>query len=80
MAFSKLEPFGSDASYIGHAITSATVANYSPNRRRGSKALKPEDFMPKFVQGKKEQTVDEQIQFAAALTLAMGGTVNIPEE
>jgi hypothetical protein len=68
LAFASLEPFGGDTQYIGHAITSATIAN--ANRGKG-KPAKVEDFMPTF--GRKTQTIDEQIQFAAMMTAALGG-------
>ena len=69
IAFFTLEPFGSEAQFMGHAITASTVANV--NRPKGRKAYKPDEFMPKFE--KKEQTVDEMIQIAQAMTIAMGG-------
>lgn len=69
MIFYQLEPFGSEAGYLGHAITSATIAN--ANRGKG-RALQPKDFMPVF-QSKKEQTPEEMLQFAQMMTLAMGG-------
>ena len=71
-AFYTLEPFGGDTEYIGHAITASTVAN--ANRGKNKKAAKVEDFMPKW---EKPKSVDEMIGFAAAMTLAMGGTVNL---
>jgi hypothetical protein len=43
--FYQLEPFGSEADFMGHAITAATVAN--ANRPKG-KAAKVKDFMPRF--------------------------------
>jgi hypothetical protein len=64
-----MEPFGSEAGYLGHAITASTIANV--NRKKGSKALKAGDFMPKFKLG--SQTVEEQLQFAAMITEAFGG-------
>lgn len=69
MAFAKLEPFGSEANYIGHAITAQTVANV--NRPKGKKAFKIDDFMPKFE--REEQSVDQMVQVAHMLTMAMGG-------
>jgi hypothetical protein len=71
MALYRLEPFGGDTPYIGHAITAATVAN--ANRGKGKKGAKVEDFMPKF--NHKAQTPEEQIQFAAMMTAALGGTI-----
>ena len=70
VAFYGLEPFGTDAGFLGHAITAATVANVQ--RGKGKKAQKVEEFMPKFG-GNKEQTADEQLQFAEMFTIAMGG-------
>lgn len=75
MAFAQLEPFGADAGYLGHAIVASTVAN--ANRGKGQKAMKIDDFMPKFQ--KEKQGVDEMINIAAMMTIGMGGTVAIPE-
>jgi hypothetical protein len=70
MAFSQLEPFGSQVGFLGHAITAATVANV--HRGKGKKAYKPDDFMPQF--GPKEpQTVEEMLQIAQTLTIGLGG-------
>ena len=70
MAFGQLEPFGAEAGYVGHAITSKTIADV--NRTKGQKAYKVSDFMPK--RGKKEpQTAEEMIQFAEMYTIALGG-------
>jgi len=69
IAFANLEPFGAEADYLGHAITASTVANV--NRPKKKKAYKPDDFMPKF--GRKKQSVEEMIQFAAMTTIGMGG-------
>lgn len=70
MAFSQIEPFGADTSYLGHAITASTVANV--NRQKGKKPHKPEDFMPKF-EKKKEQSTESMVAFAAYMTASMGG-------
>ena len=51
MAFWQLEPFGADMNFLGHAITSTTVANV--NRQKGQTAYDVEDFMPNF-EGKKD--------------------------
>lgn len=68
MAYFEIEPFGADAYYLGHAIVAKTVAD--SNRKKGSKPYKVEDFMPKF---EKPKSVDQAIQFAQMMTLAMGG-------
>jgi len=69
MAFSNLEPFGTDAENIGHAITASTIANV--NRGKNQKAYKVEDFMPH--RRKKNQTTDEMLQIAAMTTAANSG-------
>ena len=70
MAFGQLEPFGADAGFLGHAITSKTIADV--NRGKGQKAYKVSDFMPKLGK-KKKQTVEEMIQFAQVITVGLGG-------
>ena len=70
MAFSQIEPFGSDTQYIGPAITTAML--YNVNRGKG-KAAKPADFMPTFE--RKAQGVSEMIQVAQIMTAAAGGTI-----
>lgn len=69
LAFSRLEPFGIEASFLGHAIVAATIANV--NRAKGDKAHRVEEFMPTF--GKDEQSIDEMVQFAAIMTAGLGG-------
>ena len=70
LIFAELEPFGSDASHLGHAITAATIAN--ANRKKGAKAFKPEDFMPKFGI-KKKQSTGEMINIVTMINVAAGG-------
>jgi len=70
MAFASLEPFGSEAYYIGHAIVAQVIANV--NREKGKKAYKLEDFMPKFGE-EKPQSAEQMMQFAQMMTIAMGG-------
>ena len=70
MAFATLEPFGRQADYLGHAITSATIAN--ANRGKNQKAYDVEDFMPKFE--KEDQTLEKMIQVAEMFTLGLGGS------
>jgi len=73
VAFASLEPFGSETHYFGHAITASTIANRL--RNKGERAYKAEEFMPKFE--KKVQSVDEMLQFASMMTVAMGGKIDI---
>ena len=69
MAFSQLEPFGADAGFLGHAITSRTVANV--NRPKGQKAYEVKDFMPNYE--RKKQSVEEMVQIAQMMTIGLGG-------
>lgn len=70
MAFSQLEPFGTEVGFLGHAITASTIANV--NRAKGQKAYDAKDFMPAF-EGEKKQTVGEMLQIAQMMTIGMGG-------
>lgn len=70
MAFSQLEPFGSEAGYVGHAIIAATIANIY--RGKGRKAYSIRDFMPALGR-KKRQTVEEMLQIAQMYTIGLGG-------
>ena len=69
MAYHQVEPFGGDTPYIGHAITACTIANV--NRSKHTKAMKVNEFMPKFEQH--TQGVDEMINIAAMYTVGLGG-------
>jgi hypothetical protein len=71
MAYYQLEPFGTEVDMLGHAITSATIANV--NRGKNQRAYKPEDFMPDFDKANRTQSTDEMIQFASYMTEVMGG-------
>lgn len=70
MAFSRLEPFGSDARFVGHAIVAATIANIY--RRKGQSPYDVSDFMPA-LRKRKEQTVEEMLQIAQMYTIGLGG-------
>jgi len=69
MAFDTLEPFGSVADNLGHAITASTIANV--NRGKNQKAYKVEDFMPKFT--KSSQSTNQMMQVAEMMTVINGG-------
>ena len=73
MIFYNREPFGGDTQYLGHAITASTIANV--NRGKGKKAFTADDFMPEFKENKPQST-EEMINFAAAMTAALGGQDN----
>ncbi len=70
MNFYELEPWGTEAYFLGHAITASTVANAS--RGKGKKAYSPDKFMPEFGR-KKKQTTGDMIGIAAAFTKLTGG-------
>jgi len=72
MIFFSREPFGTEADFLGHGIVASTIANV--NRKKGSKAMKPDDFMPKF-EKPKQQSTDEMINIAKVFTIALGGEV-----
>jgi len=64
MVFSKLEPFGFEAMFYGHAMTTAMIANVF--RKKGSKPVEPNDFMPQFKT--KEQELSQVINFARMIS------------
>lgn len=59
MAFYQNEPFGWEADLYGHAVTSAAVYNH--DRKRGSKAISPLDFLPKHETQEKRRTEPHSI-------------------
>jgi hypothetical protein len=69
MAYATLEPFTWDADYLGHAITSATVANV--NRGKDQRPYRVEEFMPNFE--KQNQSPDQMKQIAAMWTAIQEG-------
>ncbi len=69
-AYLQIEPQGEERADLRAGIVASTIAN--ANRKKGTKAFKPSDFMPKF--DKEEQQAPEQQKAAAeALALAFGG-------
>lgn len=71
-AFYAIEPFGWLADNWGHAQTASLIAN--THLPKNAKPYKQEDFLPK---EKEMQTTDQMLQFAQAITIAMGGDVKI---
>ena len=71
LAFYELEPFGSEADYLGHAVVASVIANV--NKAKGQKPFSVEDFMPKRNEGSGVQTEAEMIQIASMFTLGLGG-------
>lgn len=54
MAFYNLEPFGYEADFQGHALTSSIIAESNRDPKKRSNAFTTSDFMPK-----EEQDDDE---------------------
>lgn len=69
MAFYEIEPFGTEKDFLGHAITSSVIANV--NRKKGSKAVTPQEFMPKFE--RESDSIEGAIGFVSSLTAMLGG-------
>ena len=69
MAFAQLEPFGSEAYYLGHAIVAHVIANV--NRGKGQREYKVGEFMPKFDDEPQSRRTDDAI--CANDDNAMGG-------
>ena len=69
--FYKLEPFGRDADFQGHAQTAAMV--YNVNRGKDDKPLTVAELMPK--EPEPPQTANQMRQFAEMMTIALGGTI-----
>ena len=68
--FYKLEPFGRDADFQGHAQTAAMI--YNTHRGEGTDPLETKDFMPK--KPEPPQTVHQMKQFASGLAAIGLGT------
>ena len=69
MAYYNAEPFGTETQYYGPAITTAMLANI--NRKKGTQAVKPDQFVPQFE--RKVQSKESMLQIAQAMTIGMGG-------
>ena len=69
--FEYVEPFGSKAMFLGHAMTSAAVMN-SRRTKNSDPISKASDHMPKF-EIKRNQSVEQMLQIAQAFTLGLGG-------
>lgn len=75
MVYEKIAgPLGGKRVDVGAAIVAATVAN--TNRRKGTKAANPDDFVPKWDDYQSDEDMWAQIREANA---AMGGEVAEPE-
>lgn len=73
MAYYELEPFGEPRADLRAGIVASTVANTARDARRRARPFKPQDFMPKFAGGRREQTWQDQLRFAEMMTSALGG-------
>jgi hypothetical protein len=72
IAYSRVEPFGEERADLRAGIIASVIANAHRDRKRG-KTFRPSDFMPKFGQRPKVQSVEEMIEIARQITLALGG-------
>jgi len=72
MAFYQLEPWGTEAEYLGHAVTASTLANINRGKH---KPYKMEDFVPKF-ERKKATDPMQMVAIAEITTAALGGQDN----
>lgn len=57
-AYYSIEPFGPEAEYWRAGMIAAMIANV--NRKKNQQPFKPEDFMPKSLQGEKKRMNAEQ--------------------
>lgn len=73
VAYYKYDPFGNDRNDLQACIIAATVANASRDPKETPRPYEPADFMPKFAEEQKEQTLDEMIQFAEMFVIGTGG-------
>jgi hypothetical protein len=71
MALYKLEPFGAEADFLGHAITAHTT--YSVNRGKNSKKLDVKDFVPDFEKQAKPHSIDDLISKVETMNMMFGG-------
>lgn len=55
IAYYGLEPFGEERSDLRAGIVAATVANVNRDAKRRRDAFRPEEFMPKFGEGRKTE-------------------------
>lgn len=70
IAYLSLEPQGAERTDLGFGIVASTVANSV--RKKGQRAFKPEDFIPKYGV-EREQTEEEILINADVLSRAFGG-------
>ena len=71
MQYYELEPFGEERADLRAAIVATTIAN--SNRRKGKRAFKPADFMPRFEKKEEAQSWEQQLAIVEALNSALGG-------
>lgn len=57
MLYEQIEPFGERADWIRHGHLMSAICNAL--RRKGARAAKPEDFMPRPDRGTRRQTAQE---------------------
>lgn len=76
MRFYRSNPWGPSMDWTRHGMLMSMIANTAPNRRKGSRPAKPEEFMPK--------QPDKQITDRRARRIAFremfGDKVKVPGE
>jgi len=81
MAYYSLDPFGLERGDAQAAQISAILAEIHRNRDMRPVPYEPKDFMPNYTKAvKQQQTPRDMLNLAREITLAMGGTVNLPAE
>lgn len=71
MEYFSIEPFGEERADYRAGIISSTIYNVNRGKNR---VLKPEDFMPKFINEKsKKQSIKQMIRTVELLNTMFGG-------
>lgn len=74
MAYAQVEPFGEPAAFWRSGMLASVLANVN-RTKKGKKAYKPEDFMPKEPKDATQvDTWETMLQQAKAITEMLGGS------
>lgn len=74
MAYAQVEPFGETAAFWRAGMVASVLANVN-RPKKGQKAFKPEDFMPKEPKdATQEDTWETMLKQAKAITDMLGGS------
>jgi len=72
LRYAKKEPFGEDRADLRSAIVASVVAN-AMGRKKGQRAFKPKEFMPRF-KPIKPKTPDQIFEKLKTINALLGGT------